>query len=59
MKRIIAPRLRGQLRHLLTAIGTVLAAHGATSVSDWELYVGLAMAILSFVDSWRSPEKKQ
>jgi len=58
MEKLLTPQVMGQLRHLLTAIGPLLAAKGYTDDVMWQLYVGLVMAVLGFVASWRSPEKK-
>lgn len=58
MKRLLTPQMMGAMRHLLTSLGPLLAAHGVTTEGYWQIGVGVAMALLGFVASWKSPEKK-
>jgi hypothetical protein len=51
------PKVQGALRHLLTAIGPLLAAKGYTDDVMWQLGVGLVMAALGFWASLTAPEK--
>jgi hypothetical protein len=57
LKTFFSARIQGQLRHLLTTFGPLLAAHGLTTDAVWQLWVGLTMAILGFAGSWFAPEK--
>ncbi|MHC9235027.1 Pam3-gp28 family putative phage holin [Pseudooceanicola sp. 502str34] len=52
------PQVQGALRHLLTALGPLLAAHGITSDAYWQAGVGAFMAALGFYLSVTAPEKK-
>ena len=52
------PKVNGAFRHLLTSMGPVLAINGFGSESEWQLYLGLVMAVLGFVGSWTANEKK-
>jgi len=56
--KLMSPRVSGQLRHLLSTVGGVLAMHGAVDGGDWEMYVGCLMALIAFMSSWRAPEKQ-
>lgn len=58
LRQILSPKMRGALRHVLTAVGPILATHGVTSEAYWATIVGLLMAALGFYDSWTAPEKK-
>lgn len=69
MERFLTPKVQGALRHLLTAVGPVLAIFLATpdpieaaksliSEAGWQSTVGLLLALLGFYASWRAPEKK-
>lgn len=53
------PRVMGALRHLLTSVGPLLAAHGVTTEAYWQIGVGVFMALLGFWASITAPEKKQ
>ena len=57
MEKFFSPRMQGQLRHLLTSIGPVLATHGVMADAMWQVWAGLFMATLGFVASWFAPEK--
>lgn len=52
------PVVFGQVRHLLSTAGGVIASKGWMSSNDWELYMGLAMALISLVLSATAKEKK-
>jgi len=63
------PKVQGALRHLLTAIGPVVALLAAVDEpmvflaslirpENWPALVGLLMAALGFWASWVAPEKK-
>ena len=58
LQQLLSPKMRGALRHLLTSIGPLVAAHGVTSEAYWAIIVGLLMGALGFYDSWTAPEKK-
>lgn len=51
------PKVMGQLRHLLSTLGSALATIGVLNNSTWELYVGIGLAILAFVGSLLASEK--
>ncbi|MBY6005363.1 hypothetical protein KUV62_15665 [Salipiger bermudensis] len=53
------PQVQGALRHLLTSMGPLLAAHGITTDAYWQGVVGIFMALLGFWLSVTAPEKKQ
>lgn len=53
LDRLLSERMRGQLRHMLTMLGPLLASHGVTSETYWQIVVGVLMALLALVDSWR------
>ena len=63
MKRIItrlfAPKMRGALRHVLSSVGPLMAAHGVTTDAYWQVWVGASMAGLAFYDSWTAKEKAE
>tara|TARA_R100001086_G_scaffold22373_1_gene10742 strand:- start:1331 stop:1489 length:159 start_codon:yes stop_codon:yes gene_type:complete len=50
--------MRGAIRHVLTAIGPLLASRGVTTDADWQIWTGLAIAVLGFYDSWTAKEKR-
>lgn len=52
-------RIRGQLRHVASAVGTVLAVNGYVNSGTFEVWLGLAMAVIALYDSWTAKEKKQ
>lgn len=54
---MFSPEMRGQLRHLLSAVGAVVAAKGYTTSSYWELGLGLGFAVLAMYDSWKTKKK--
>lgn len=69
MKKLMTPKVQGALRHLLTAIGPVLAVLMASddpmtllksliSPQHWPSLVGFLIAALGFYASWAAPEKK-
>ena len=53
IERLTSEKVRGQLRHLLTAFGPLLASHGITTDAYWQIIVGILMAVLAMADSWR------
>lgn len=53
LDRLLSERVRGQLRHLLTMTGPLVASHGVTTEAYWQTGVGVTMAALALVDSWR------
>lgn len=57
LKKILGPKMRGALRHALSSLGPLIAAHGITSDAYWQTLVGVLMASLAFYDSWTAPEK--
>ena len=59
MSHIFTPQVMGALRHLLTSLGPLLAAHGVTTEAYWQMAVGILMALVGFIASWKAPEKKQ
>lgn len=52
------PKVMGALRHLLTSMGPLLAAHGVTTDGYWQIGVGVLMAILGFYASLTAKEKQ-
>lgn len=50
---------RGALRHLLTALGPLAAAHGFMTEAYWQILIGVLFAGWAFYDSWTAPEKKK
>ena len=58
MEKLRNPKVFGALRHLLTAIGPLLAARGYVDDVMWQLGVGLVLAIIGFVLSWTASEKR-
>jgi len=50
--QILSPKMRGAVRHLLSAIGPLVAANGITTDANWQIGVGILMAVLAFYDSW-------
>lgn len=52
------PKIFGQLRHMMNTIGAVLATHGAVNDLDWQVWSGLALAVLAFVGSLLAQEKQ-
>jgi len=51
------PKVMGQLRHFANSIGAALAMHGAVQETTWQVYSGLALALLAFVGSLIAAEK--
>lgn len=58
MNKLLTPQVQGSLRHLLTAAGPMLAANGWTTDAEWQIAIGIVMAMLGFLTSWFAPEKK-
>ena len=59
MKKYIRnPKVMGALRHMLTSLGPLLAAHGVTTDIYWQITVGVLMATLGFYASLTAPEKR-
>ena len=54
LDRLLSPKMRGALRHVLSSIGPLVAAHGFTTDAHWQMGVGTLMAVLAFYDSWTS-----
>lgn len=54
IKQLLSPKMRGALRHMLSSVGPLLAAHGVTTDAYWQVLVGLLMAALAFYDSWNT-----
>lgn len=52
------PRVMGQMRHLTTVIGTILAMNGVVGEQQWQVWSGLVLAILAFVGSAMAEEKR-
>jgi len=50
--KLLSPKLRGGVRHLLSSLGPLLAMHGVTTDAYWQVCVGILMAALAFYDSW-------
>lgn len=70
MSKLRNPKVQGALRHLLTALGPVLAILAAVddpmvllksliALENWPAVVGLLMAVLGFWASWTAKEKKE
>ncbi|MFV1620454.1 hypothetical protein [Phaeobacter sp. JH20_26] len=70
MSKLRNPKVQGALRHLLTAIGPVLAVIMAAEdpaallraligAAGWPSLVGVIMAVLGFWASVTAPEKRQ
>ena len=59
MSKYFTPKIQGQVRHLLTALGPLLSYYGLTNEGEWEVWAGLVMALMGFAWSWLSPEKQQ
>ena len=53
------PTFLGQFRHLLSAIGGGLATKGYVAQSEWELWTGIGLSVLTLVLSATAPEKRQ
>jgi hypothetical protein len=51
------PVIVGQLRHVLTTIGGILAAKGYISAADIEMYVGILVTVAGF--AWSAYDKPQ
>jgi len=69
MSKLRNPKVQGALRHLLTAIGPVMAvvmtapdpwalAKSLMGSAGWPAVVGLIMAGLGFWTSWTAKEKR-
>jgi hypothetical protein len=58
INRIMNPKVQGAFRHLMTALGPVLAVHGVTDGATWEMYIGVGMAGFGFIASWNAAEKQ-
>jgi hypothetical protein len=58
LNQLRKPKIQGQLRHLLTALGPLLATKGVVNDVEWQMWVGLAMALLGFLSSWNASEKQ-
>lgn len=56
--QLISPKMQGQIRHLLTAFGPILAMYDILPESRWDLLVGILMAVIGFLWSWFAPEKQ-
>lgn len=52
------PKIAGQLRHLATAFGPVIAMMGVADEATWQIVAGVVLAVLGFLGSWFAPEKK-
>jgi len=52
------PKVMGQFRHLINTFGAVIAARGAMTGTDWELYSGLGLAVIAFAGSLLAKEKQ-
>ena len=50
--------MRGAIRHMLTAVGPLLASNGWVTNADWQISVGITLAVLGFYDSWTAKEKQ-
>jgi len=70
MSKLRNPKVQGALRHLLTALGPMLAILAAVddpmallksliALENWPAVVGLLMAVLGFWASWTAKEKKE
>lgn len=57
LKRFLTPKVQGQVRHVLSAIGTVVAQNGYASADNVELTIGVIMALMGLGWSWFAPEK--
>lgn len=53
------PKMLGSLRHLLSTVGGALAAKGAVSASEWEMWTGIGFALLAVLLSATAPEKRK
>ncbi|GAB5434802.1 MAG: hypothetical protein EpisKO_41720 [Epibacterium sp.] len=69
MEKLKTPKIQGALRHLLTALGPIIAILMAVDdpfallsslvrPENWPAIVGLLMAALGFWSSWSAPEKQ-
>lgn len=59
MEKILNGRIRGQLRHLMQAIGIFIVLYLPETKQDifslqWEAGVGVAFIMLALIDSWRT-----
>lgn len=63
MKRILDklrnPVVMGQFRHFLSILGGGLVTRGWVVASDWELYTGIFVALVSLLLSATAPEKTE
>jgi len=57
LKRFLTPKVQGQVRHILSAIGAVVAQNGYASADKVELWIGVVMALMGLGWSWFAPEK--
>lgn len=57
MSKLLNPKMRGAVRHMLSSLGPLLATHGFTTEAYWQMIVGVIMALLAFYDSWTAKEK--
>lgn len=55
--KLLTPKVQGAFRHLLTSIGPLVATNGIATEAEWQVAVGVIMAILGFAASWFAPEK--
>lgn len=58
MERLRDPKIQGQVRHLLSSAGAILAAKGYVDGGLWELGIGLVMAVVALWMSWTATEKR-
>ena len=57
LKRFLSPKVQGQVRHVLSAIGSIIAQNGYASANNVELTIGVVMALMGLGWSWFAPEK--
>lgn len=56
MEPIVNPSLPNEynavLRHVLNTLGSLLAAHGLVTASDWQIYAGAVAALAPYAFAW-------
>jgi CHASE2 domain-containing sensor protein len=51
-------KIRGQIRHILGALGVYLVGVGVFDQAVWDEVAGAAMTLVAFGLSWVSPDKE-
>lgn len=59
LTKLNEPKVAGQLRHLATALGPLIAMLGIADETTWQIAAGVVLALVGFLGSWFAPEKKR